>query len=553
MKNNWVRWSWRIASLVFFLGFLIFVGVSTTEKSSFDNETTSSLNDGWVYHASDGKTENIASLPASLPVEVGEPLVISRQIPQALHGTVVLCFRSSQQSVQVLFDGKVIYEYGQDPTDRAFGKTAGSLWNLVRLPSDCGGKTVTLVLTSQYQMFSGQMSEVRVGTKAALLYDLLQKHAPALVLSCLIASTGFGLVIAYGVLLLKKEKCIPLLHLGNFALLVALWIFGESKAIQFFFGNQLLLFSITMISLMLFPIALIRYLASVKEFHIEKIAPGLIAILSIQAFFVCLLQLFNIADFWEMLPVIFTVLIGVGVITLGTVLASQFRQKKRLFSAQNMTLLLFVLLAGAEAIGLFKSQGERTGYWILAGVLIFILVQATILFTKTAQMMRLSRVAGVDLLTNCHSRTSYIQRLEDCKDKTNLSVVMADLNNLKQINDTYGHGVGDDALIRCARCLAKAFEGYENCYRIGGDEFVFLGWDISSEELEKRVQQFHKSCSAQAKGLSYPFSAATGYACFDQDLDATPEDTLQRADRAMYACKHAQKESFATAEKRQAK
>ena len=68
-------------------------------------------------------------------------------------------------------------------------------------------------------------------------------------------------------------------------------------------------------------------------------------------------------------------------------------------------------------------------------------------------------------------------------------LIVFDLDNFKYINDTYGHQAGDQCLKVIAECLKKAYSRYGNCYRIGGDEFVFLSTVSDSEKEFLKLQR----------------------------------------------------------------
>ena len=73
-------------------------------------------------------------------------------------------------------------------------------------------------------------------------------------------------------------------------------------------------------------------------------------------------------------------------------------------------------------------------------------------------------------------------------------VIFADLNGLKQANDTGGHIAGDALLKKAANLLTEVFESYE-IYRAGGDEFVVIAPECSKESFERKVAEIReKSC-----------------------------------------------------------
>ncbi len=77
--------------------------------------------------------------------------------------------------------------------------------------------------------------------------------------------------------------------------------------------------------------------------------------------------------------------------------------------------------------------------------------------------------------------------------KENMAVLVMDLNNFKQINDRYGHKVGDDVLIKVSKILQKEMRKYDTCIRYAGDEFVAFLYNADREVTEKIVTRIKKS------------------------------------------------------------
>ena len=109
--------------------------------------------------------------------------------------------------------------------------------------------------------------------------------------------------------------------------------------------------------------------------------------------------------------------------------------------------------------------------------------------------------------------------------KTSLSLVLMDLDGFKNINDTYGHRVGDWALREVARVLRETIRNYDTCVRYGGDEFIVV---LSGCVLEVEA------------GRLLPLSISAGMAVYPEDGD-TYEALLAKADRRMYVDKNSRK------------
>lgn len=112
---------------------------------------------------------------------------------------------------------------------------------------------------------------------------------------------------------------------------------------------------------------------------------------------------------------------------------------------------------------------------------------------------------------------------------------MFDLNNLKYFNDVYGHSVGDYYIIICSEIIMDIFSRFGEVYRIGGDGFCAVAYDLSEEEFVSCQTEMSK----RVNGLNVQFienrmAIASGYARFDSESDVNLIETAQRADKQMY-------------------
>ncbi len=164
----------------------------------------------------------------------------------------------------------------------------------------------------------------------------------------------------------------------------------------------------------------------------------------------------------------------------------------------------------------------------------------------------MNEMANRDALTGIRNKRGYdteIQRVnkEIMAGHTDVAVVMVDMNNLKQINDTYGHEKGDKVLCSLCDILCSIFKR-SPVFRVGGDEFIVVVENQDFRDLDKNVEQF-KACIERDRSEEdlEPWertSAAIGSAIYDPDKDCGIEDTLKRADEQMYANKRAMKHDF---------
>ena len=116
------------------------------------------------------------------------------------------------------------------------------------------------------------------------------------------------------------------------------------------------------------------------------------------------------------------------------------------------------------------------------------------------------------------------------------AVCECDLNNLKTINDSFGHDTGDTYIINCCKTICNFFK-HSPVFRIGGDEFVaILQTDDYDriEEIKKELLDF--SIGEMKKQISVPEkkSFASGFAVYNPQIDKSFSDVIKRADIEMY-------------------
>jgi diguanylate cyclase (GGDEF)-like protein len=116
-----------------------------------------------------------------------------------------------------------------------------------------------------------------------------------------------------------------------------------------------------------------------------------------------------------------------------------------------------------------------------------------------------------------------------------LLLLFCDVDNLKKINDTFGHQEGDLALIRTADALEQSFRGSDILSRLGGDEFVVLASETSNQTQEIILRRLEKNLKKSGATESrYGLSLSVGVARFDPKRAITLGELMVQADKAMY-------------------
>jgi len=149
-----------------------------------------------------------------------------------------------------------------------------------------------------------------------------------------------------------------------------------------------------------------------------------------------------------------------------------------------------------------------------------------------------------DEMTGLYNRRYFeneMQRLDSSR-KLPVTIMIADLENLKYVNDNFGHCEGDNYIIKAAEMIKESTRSEDIVARIGGDEFAFILPQTNSNEAQKiyqRIKEKENKYSKKEKSIN-AFSISIGYSVKNKK-ESTLEEIFKEADREMYANKAANK------------
>lgn len=511
---------------------------------------TIELKEGW----SDGNGDSII-LPVKLPYQ-SEGYQLSRTLKAGEEINQFLLFSSKYMNVHIFLNDKKIGDcLCQVPGE---SRTLGKSFTLIPLPQNLAGQTLRIEAEpllgedSQYEIVVP-----RIGSEGQLIYEMIRGELSLLVTIAAILCFGIflifcGLQTMYVVSSHKEQRTyhVNFLHIGFFAILFAFYSLMITDTIYLFVTNYYYIYIMEFLLLALLPLPLLAQTAEICTPRFAKLLLFDCGLLCLNACIQVCLHLFagvelrNIVFLTHILMVFSVLLLILGLILGGR------RGKGRWW----LSISFSPVLVGA-LIDIFRyytpgDYQKAVGFQL--GVLLFLLLQTLyvirmnlVYYEEHLKFSVYRHMAYTDVMTGLSNRASFEEKLEAIRRKKDYSVVWclcADINNLKQANDTFGHIAGDELIRGAAGSLQAASSDVCDIYRTGGDEFVVLLYSQSEQAVIEWKKRFDEAVALYNRLHEPKLSMALGYELFRYTGGYNIDKVLSQADSKMYENKRIWKE-----------
>lgn len=509
-----------------------------------------SMGSGWT----DENGVSVGQLPCSLDLPGSTLWLIHDLSDIATDDEKVFVFRTRYETIRVWADDILVYETAQGEEH-----ALGSRWHFIPAGSFKGASLLRVEFTRYEEKKDWYVSTVFVDYPAAVLVYLLNDYA-SVILFC-IFSALFTLLLIFIVIFMAKEKMpgiSTILALAAFVFLSGQWVLLDSKITTLFGGNYALtyFFSYCVFYLLMVPFLLYIQLMLDCKNRILRYLPWAF----IGNAVLCMgLYLFGVVSIQNTTGTVHILMILAIAVSTWELFHSAVKWR------EGKTIITFYGILLVYAVGLLSIILYNTGVlrpannavlysWALLILILSMSVDAIFSFGrmwKQKQYIEHYRQMAIqDSMTLLKNRNAYELHLQKIVSEPprKLTFILFDVDNLKMINDTYGHHVGDQIIYLSAQCVREIFESSGNCYRIGGDEFcVILN---RPEDIPSKLSQFDALFKSRSKDvISTTVSYGWKEKNFDKGVKVTMEDitALQNeADENLYRHKKANKAAFNT-------
>lgn len=320
---------------------------------------------------------------------------------------------------------------------------------------------------------------------------------------------------------------------------------GESKLRQLFVPNASILSNMCFFVVMICPVPIMFYIDSVQQGRYRKVYHVAECIICVNFVICTVLQVLNIADFISTMFLSHIVIAGTFLTIFITICRDLIKG-----TAKHYKLPLIGLVAAMIAVMLEMTAVYRVVS--LSGIFIAIGLVALLVVTLIQTMDRIRELElarqkeareTLDYLTGLPMRhkgeTLIIEKMQEHDG----CLGFVDMDNLKKINDVYGHKAGDHALRLVGAMLTACMENAVVC-RLGGDEFLFYLSEVSEVEMNTQMRKLFDSFEAakNATTETSPASLSCGL-CMCRQGECFEEYYI-RADKALYYVKQNGKNNY---------
>lgn len=539
-KNNQALWVLLDVVSLFVIAVSIFIFMiccNFPEKSSADVPVD--LISGWKN--AEGEALSLNGLPQG-------DIVLKRSLNGLDIAGRHLCMKSTDTDFEIFADGISVYSYA--PVQPSFiGASYGRYIHMVSLPE--GTEEITISLRSLFSESSPNIPEIKLMDSGDYMRELYKSGLPTLCICFLLIVFGICmLIIGIASKDIGENRPLNFFSIGMLAILVSLWAVNDTYIIQALTQLPAMVKLITYLSLIFIAYPPVSFIAGITNQRETVLLPILMAFIGINFLLTILLSTLEISDLHYMLNVSHGIIIAA--ICMAVVLVIRAIRKK---TVQRKTIRMLLMGMIIVVIGviidlirykLIAYSGASSGPFTLISVLIFISIIAWYLMKERNRLAiehsraeLLAKIAYTDGLTGLNNRASFHKKEKElCSNGAACIIVQLDINNLKKVNDEYGHSEGDKHIVSAAHIIKDSFSAIGECYRTGGDEFIAVVEGEDTDEIEKALENMQKKAEAYNSSERPPVNLqiAFGYAKCSPHENAL--DAAERlADERMYICK----------------
>lgn len=469
-----------------------------------------------------------------------------------------ICMISHNLVFSVYLDGEMIYDFYPE-LGGIYGKRYGEAVHTINLPSFTDTRTLTIEAYSLRENASSGFNEVKLMNSREFIHLLAQKYA--LKLSFCIITFFFG-VLLFIIGIIEDQmrgQMLEAVCLGAITFIVSAWIGSQTMLMRILVPNPAMMRIMEYMTLDVLPIPVLLFTVNYTNTHHNKFVIANIILSALNTVASILLVVIGVIDYSDLL-IITHLLIASGVALIIYMVVRAIRKKEisRKMSIYIVTAMSFLVISGMfDMIRYYINSNGNLASLTVVGLFAFALILAIYEYNRIIEMQVMSSkteimqtLAMEDALTKLGSRAAFVAYEKQIMERNSGTCLFVhfDVNNLKRVNDVFGHAEGDKHLIAAAKVLKDSFGEHGKVFRVGGDEFfAILDESTCHDDYEKGLPLMIKAQEDYNASENPPVALAIAHGMAEYDCSThNPETAEKIADSRMYEEKRRMKALAAT-------
>ena len=546
-----------VTILFLFMGFIALMKIDNSVYKMRDGRSLEDFSGAWYTSAGEEISLDDIGKKAVKNRKGELEIYVYHTIPAYLVSDTVFNFRSKNIRFQVMIGNDVIYDF-MSKNQQAFSRGNGSTFHRISIREEDAGGVIGFRIFPIYADNSSRITNLYLGRTWDYFGKILDQNFFGFQFSVTTILVGIFLIVMSFFSKLNSGHNERNRILGILTICVGFWAISETLMPQFMFGYSTKLNEINHLLLIFMPYFFISYVYQDLEYCRDVLLKVSFGITVLELILISLLSFAGIKDSHESLYIVH---IGFAIITLIVIFAvyeniAYCKKNKIKYNTLTIAFSLGVFIASVvwDMLSYYLRYGDRDRgsvmrFGILLGVLILSIDSIRKLFEgikRPEVTNKVSEITYTDSLTGLANRAACGVKVREIQEKLDkgkvneLLICKFDLNDLRKVNDNYGHAYGDRHIIKCAEIINQAFGNSGYTFRVDGDEFaVFLLGDGTEYIYERgilKLKELEREYN-RTPDILIPLHIAYGHVLYDKEIFESVEKAEIGADKKMYECK----------------
>jgi diguanylate cyclase (GGDEF)-like protein len=492
----------------------------------------SAIKTGW--YDENGKQVNLNNLT--------ETIDISHSF-SVTDDNIIIMYRARNCYTDIYINGELT-DADERVNSKIIGNSPGSRWHIISLPASSKEIHVTLQVTPCFDNSHAIIDNIYMGKIADVYKKVTAAYLPGFLICIFLQLLSLIIICLY--IYLKKLFNInsDFLYLGITSFFTSQWAGCESLIGQLYIGHSEFFHIIGYLSLVAIPLSFGLYGVSRINGRFATFAKCYSFVAAVNIIFTSLLHVTGIYEFHYTLKTVHVLLLILIPVLIMIVLS--YRNNRTTTYHVIVPLFIFVICI---ILSLYKYiSGSYSNYTIYARIALISFIICLIIyqtneiaatFSKGLKADMLHDMALNDHMTGLYNRTALNEHMEEYNhiiaSFSPLGIIQFDVNNLKRVNDTLGHEMGDKLINAASTGLKQSFKSHCKIYRTGGDEFLVIINDLNPSSIyESGIKKLKEYCDKFNNQPNSKFKLVIAHGFVLIKGNTTLSEAIDMADVLMY-------------------